>query len=327
MVEAVAPVKCSSCGLAYHAAMALCPQCKTPNPAPVTDLTVARRIMEAGVAEAQAERHRSRFVRTAGFVAFALSLLTVVPALLVMWVTARRWGRVPFVLIVVDIALLTLATYGTRLFVPVVISAIASLLVFILRYGVSEQGIALGYSSAVILPAMAGGAMVMGSVFTMGVTGSVSANLDRWMPPTHDARTIAGLPIGSVTALRPEEIRWSEAMFCSVDRCAPATEPAPPGASERWVPMDELGMLWLAVPLEASSLSTSVGVVRPSVYTRGRWPEDWRGPDAVSVIAIGLEPPPPAPPLFAGATIGALVALLVGLALVGVALRFAWQET
>jgi heme/copper-type cytochrome/quinol oxidase subunit 4 len=114
--------------------MAVCPQCKAPNPAPVLDGELFRRIAEVGAAEGERERRASHGRRIAGFVAFALSLLTVVPALLVMFLTAKRWGRVPFVLIVVDVVILTLATYGTRLFPLIAISAIASVLVFVLRY-------------------------------------------------------------------------------------------------------------------------------------------------------------------------------------------------
>jgi hypothetical protein len=47
----------------------------------------------------------------------------------------------------------------------------------------------------------------------------------------------------------------------------------------------------------------------------------------VSVVAIGLEEAPPPPPIFAGATMGALLALVVGLAASGLALGLAWRET
>ena len=326
------PVKCASCGQAYAASMAVCPQCKAPNPAPVMDGELFRRIAEVGAAEGERERRATRGRRIAGFVAFALSLITVVPALLVMFVTAKRWGRVPFVLIVVDVVILTLATYGTRLFPLVAISAIASVLVFVLRYAQLEQGVALGYSSAVITPAMLGGALLMGSIFTMGVSGHLSANLDRWFPITRTAQDVAGLPPGAVTGIDASEIRWDEAMFCAPDRCVPVTEETPSGATERWAPMDSRGSTWVAMPAAASTLSTSVGVTRTGEYTRGdlaqrRWPSDWRGPDAVSVVAIGLEEAPPAPPIFAGATMGALLALVLGLAACGLALGLAWRET
>jgi hypothetical protein len=290
-----------------------------------------RRIAEVGAAEGEKERRASRVQRVAGFVAFALSLVTVAPALLVMFVTAKRWGRVPFVLIVVDIAILTLATYGTRLFPFVAISAVASVLVFVLRYSVSGQGVAFGYSSAVITPAMLGGSLLMGSVFSMGVSSHITANLDRVFPVTRTSQEIAGLPAGSVTALDPSDIRWDEAMFCSPDRCVPADEPLPE-ATERWAPLDSIGMTWVAMPAAASSLETSVGVTRPSEYTRGelatrRFPAEWRGPDAISLLAIGLEAPPPAPPILAGATFGAAGAFLVGLAASAFALWLAWRET
>lgn len=306
--------------------MALCPGCKAPNPAPVKDLALTQRLAEATIAEAAAERRASRGVRIAGFVAFALSLLTVVPALVLMWITAKRWGRVPFALIAVDVVIMTIATYGTRLFPLVVISAIASLLVFVFRYRVLEQGVALGYSSAVITPAMGGGALLFGGLFALGVTGNVSANLDHVFPRTRDAQEITGLPAGSVAAVAASEILWSEALFCDAARCEPASEPLP-GATERWAPLDRRGRAWVAMPAAATSLSSAVGVVRAPVATRDRFPASRELPDEVAVIAIGLEAPPPPPPIFAGATIGGLAALFLGLAISAFALWLAWQET
>jgi hypothetical protein len=221
---------CTRCGQLYAASMASCPACKAPNPTPVADLALQARLAEAPLEAHAMELRASRTLRVVTLVLFAFSLLTVVPALLVMRLMAKRWGRVDFVLIAVDIVILTLASYGTRMFWPVAISAVSSVAVYVLRYRHLERGIALGYSDAVITPAMISGALLLGTALYLGLSGSVSAHLDRVLPRSLDAEALHRLPEGAVASVVPGEIRWDEALRCGT-RCT-AVEPRPLSASE-----------------------------------------------------------------------------------------------
>lgn len=301
--------------------MANCPACNLANPSPVVDVALVAKLSEAAIAEQTASRVASSRLRVTTVVLFALSLLTVVPALLVMRLMAKRWGRVDFVLIAVDVFILVLASYGSWAFWPVLVSGLAAVALFLLRHRHQDHGIALGYSGLVITPAMASGALLLFSFFYFGLSSGVGAHLDRLAPRTRSADELHRLPEGVVTRVRAADVRWDEAVLVG----AITSVATPP--TERWAPLDAEHRVWLAAPADATSLPSNEGVVRPRADLVARLRGVPDVPEVITVVAIGLEEPPPLPPLLGGLTLAALSALLLGLGLAALSIRVAWAET
>ncbi|MDQ7825807.1 MAG: tetratricopeptide repeat protein [Candidatus Eremiobacteraeota bacterium] len=91
-----------------------------------------------------------------------LSLPVMVPSLLINFITAKRWGRIDFVLLAVDgFIILLFALRSTVATIIILIALAASALLLILRYQKIPCGIFLGYSNLVAMLLMGGGLVFM----------------------------------------------------------------------------------------------------------------------------------------------------------------------
>jgi hypothetical protein len=186
---------------------------------------------------------------------FFLALPALVPGLVIAWIMAKRWGRVPLVFIVVDAFLMLLATLAYPRLVVVNVLAIGSLLFLYLRRtweGRAAGGIVLGYSNLVVLPTILGGVLAFGGLFTTfparWVSGEESLEA---RPVTAHELGDEGIRPGTYVRLRsfregPQRLYFSSGRF--------TVEP-PAGASETWVPIeDTFDHAWVVVPTHDAAL-------------------------------------------------------------------------
>lgn len=237
-----AATTCQGCGKGYEATLGRCPFCNRPNPAPVKDAELDRKLFTAGAADLAARQRASKRLRLATVVLLALALPTVVPALLVNFLMAKRWGRVDFLIIGVDLLVICLIASQSMLFVPALISAAAAAAVFILRHAHREEGIALGFPALVMTPAMAGGALLLGSFAVLGSRAGLAPTIERLRPPRLDRDVAAAALEGQEVLVRGDDLDWEQVVYCTPDRCSDQdpSEAVELGAAEIMARRDEL---------------------------------------------------------------------------------------
>lgn len=291
------------------------------------------------LADVRARRAATKRTRVITLALLALALPTVVPALVVTWLMAKRWGRVEFGLIVADLVIMALVASRTSLFVPVLVSVCAAAALYVIRFREEPRGIALGFTGRVMTPAMIGGTLMIGACLFMQSRAGLAPHLERWWPATVDAGAVHELTAGMVVRVRPAEIAWDRALICDAASCVagetPSAEQRARGTPlERWAPLSGSETAsgrtrgWVAVPASAERVGSSRGVVRPREGVRqllGTARAD-PGPEA-TVVAIGLEEPPALEPLLRSSMLLALASLLASIALIAIALWAGWIET
>lgn len=119
----------------------------------------------------------------------ALSLPVLGPSLLLLWLMAKRWGRVPLGMILFDGVLFLGASARTPFWFAANVAACAALLALYLRRsyeGRASGGVVLGYSGAVAAAMIAGSVLSIAGLL-MGAPGIVASRLEDQKP--RDATT------------------------------------------------------------------------------------------------------------------------------------------
>ncbi len=202
------PLKCVSCGRNIARGLPRCPVCGAGAPGVKADrradgmvegiTELARGIVQESVAG----RRRDRRARLIDAGLFLLMSPISAPSVVLTYLQAKRWGRIPFVMIVFDVIVLlalsgplgllfgfTTAEAGRFFFGSMVVAAFAFMVLAMRRAMAQklETGIFLGYSNGTLLPLVAGGillALGAGRIASAGPTAEerrllISAEAER----------------------------------------------------------------------------------------------------------------------------------------------------
>lgn len=268
-----------------------------------------------------------------------LALPALVPGLVLTFIMAKRWGRVPFAMLAADAGILLLFCLPyPRLFPVVAISLAAAAVLYLSRMaqGRMPHGIVLGYSNLVALAIILGGALTaLGGVF--GLPRSVHRFLGQSGSTNVSALALAEgrVPLGKQVEVTSSQLLWERRLLWNGSSFH--RPPASGTDTESWAPfMEGKGGAWLAVPgtmeeaptvLEGQATSLAPSVERALEAASGIAPSAGfyvvHGGDAA---AVARQPELVGATTSGGADWKFLWAIFPGLALLGIAVMRAHQE-
>ena len=182
---------CPGCARNIADILGQCPFCRhifeaTEGGKPVLDPEL---ISAALAADRSARSGPGGGLLQAGLLGLALPLL--VPTLIVLFLGARRWGRVDWLALAVSGFVLTAFSFSSTLFfVLMLVADVAALALFILRYSRLDHGIFLGYSNAVASCLILGGLLLGGGIHATVPFGKLNALANLFGSETSLTRTV-----------------------------------------------------------------------------------------------------------------------------------------
>lgn len=225
-------VPCELCGLPRSTKVAVCPHCAGGGRARIE------------LSELTAEQLKNDRTWMAGpwptwvrALVFIFSFPVVVPSLIVHWVFARRWGRIPYFSMLVDAVIILMFSLRVASLTVAAVIAIASSAVLLFRAvarGRADSGIFLGYSNAVAMPLIFGGGLFLVGAL-VGLPSQVLRGAVTPSTPTTYALKEAlneGVPIPKHVLFKGATVRWSDRVT--------------DGAGRTWSPIaDSAGRVWV----------------------------------------------------------------------------------
>lgn len=225
-----------------------------------------------------------------------LGLPVLAPALLFMRIGGKRWGRVPLVLVLVDVALLVaLALRIPRLAVVAIVAALATAALYAWRSseGSLEKDVCLGYSKTVVATLLAGAL-----VTTLGLMATVPM-----APLLHTSAIYGAAALATTKNLAENVIALPTRVEVRDGRVDPGRAyyrlPGPPAWFERMPPEQRSDALETWVPLEGTHDSVWVVFMGTNLVPMTAAIDGHLGSvaplDAAALAkAEGLAAPPPA---------------------------------
>lgn len=143
-------------------------------------------------------------------VIFFAAYPVIVPSLVIHWVFAKRWGRVPYFSVVADGFVVLLLCLGNPFLFSAAAVAFACALLLVFRsaaLGRADSGIFLGYSNAVVMPLILGG-LVAAVGFGVGLPSGTFRKASLATTPMTNYRVAAALD--SAVPI-PKRVRFTDA--------------------------------------------------------------------------------------------------------------------
>lgn len=301
---------CHACTLPLAPTDAACPHCGEPR-------------REFDIAPILAlDRKPRRFHPALHATMLALALPVIAPSLISTWLMAKRWGRVPYVWILIDgFILVFLSLRAPWLSGFFGLSLLSAMALSIVRHQRLESGIFLGYSNAVAMLIIVGGFISIVGIF-------LSAPW-RWGAETPEPVAVTADRIDDVrpgqrvrlagAVLDPDQMLW---LYASGQFDATPPDPGVT-AAEQWVPVRDRARVWVIFdgaaaiqgPIEGTLEADPPGLADALERADGRAPSSLR--------AVRITPPPD---VDRGDLLAALKWLVPGLLLTILAVVLAIRE-